>query len=68
VRAAANTGSGNVSKGEMKDYCNYEVEKDKEHANDRLTAKFNITQLQSQVAALTSAVAETAQTEHDKKT
>ena len=67
VRAAAYTVTSNVSKGVMEDYCNYAVEKDKEHSNDRLTAKFNITQLQSQVAALTSAVAETAQTEHDKK-
>jgi hypothetical protein len=51
----------------MEDYCNYAVGKDREYSNDRLTAKSNVTQLQAQVSALTSAVAETAQTEHDKK-
>ena len=67
MRAAAYTDTSNMTKGEIEDYCLYKVEKDRGHANDRLTAKHNITQLQSQVAALTSAVAETAQTEHDKK-
>jgi hypothetical protein len=67
VRAAAYADSGNVTKGEMEDYCHFAVKKDKEHANDRLTEKSNITNLHSQVAALKSAVAETSQTEHDKK-
>ena len=67
VKAAAFSGSGNITQGEMYDYCNFAVSNDKSLAIDRGTAKSNITNLQSQVAALTSAVAESAQTEHDKK-
>jgi hypothetical protein len=67
VKAAAFAGSGNINQFEMEDYCTFVVSMDKSLAVDRGTAKSNITNLQSQVAALTSAVAESAQTEHDKK-
>ena len=67
VRKAAYGLAKNISVCKMEDYCNFAVDKDRGNANDRSTTKTCITQLQAQVSALTSAVAETAQTEHDKK-
>ena len=47
--------------------CTFAIANDRALAIERVTAKANITNLQSQVSAVTSAVAESAQTEQDKK-
>ena len=67
VKAAVYTASNIITKGEMEDYCTFAVANDKTLAAERVTTKANVTNLQSQVSAVTSAVAESAQTEQDKK-
>ena len=67
VKAAVYTASNIVTQGEMEDYCTFAVANDTTLAADRVTTKANVTNLQSQVSAVTSAVAESAQTEQDKK-
>ena len=67
VKAAVHTVSDISTQGEMQDYCHFAIANDKALAVERVTAKANITNLQSQVSSVTSAVAESAQTEQDKK-
>jgi hypothetical protein len=67
VKVAVYTASDISTHGEMQDYCHFAIANDKALAIERVTAKANITNLQSQVSAVTSAVAESAQTEQDKK-
>ena len=56
VKTAVYTASDIVTQGEMQDYCTFAIANDKALAIERATVKSNITNLQSQVSAVTSAV------------
>ena len=67
VRSTLTTDEDAPSKGEVAEYCNRAVRSEEAKATELATAQVGVTQLQVQVGALTSAVAETAHSESDKK-
>ena len=67
VKSALRSVEGAPSRGEAMEYLARAVKSEEAHATELATAKVGITQLQAQVGAITSAVAETSHNESDKK-